>query len=240
MDDILTMWSTSLATHQKTFQALAERVSAWDRRLTENSSQISALYGRCFQAEHDCKEVERQLGLVERGQAELDGMLERYEGEVDRMLEGAGLGDGGMGVGGVDAERERTYVYLAFLTTVSAVLTRRCRYKSAEQCAGRLTEMSHSLTEMIEEINAASSRLSSGGNSGGGVAALADDPLSEIVRVLNGHLAQLQMVDQGASALAAKVQEAQHDASELRRGSVLNGEAERWVNDFGRSYLGRR
>lgn len=221
MDDILTMWSTSLATHQKTFQSLAERVSAWDRRLTQNSSQISALYGRCFQAEHDCKEVERQLALVERGQSELDGLLERYEAEVDRMLEGAGLGDGGIGVGGADAERERTY-------------------KSAEQCASRLTEMSHSLTEMIEEINGASSRLSTGGTVGGGGSAPTEDPLSEIVRVLNGHLAQLQMVDQEASALAAKVQEAQREASELRRGGVLNGEAERWVNDFGRSYLGRR
>ena len=80
--------------------------------LVENSGKISTLYGRCFQAERDCSEVERQLNGVEQGQIELEALLNRYEGEVDGMMVGAGLGDGGLGVGGVDGERERTYVCL--------------------------------------------------------------------------------------------------------------------------------
>ena len=106
MDEILTMWSTSLATHQKTFMNLASQTSEWDRTLVENSSAISSLYGRCFQAERDCTEVERQLSMVEHGQAELEQILERYEAELDRLIETTDMSADG--IGGVDAERERT------------------------------------------------------------------------------------------------------------------------------------
>ena len=82
----------------------------WDRQLVENSGKITTLYSRCFQAERDCAEVERQLSTVEHSQAELEAMLDRYEGEVDRLMENVGMGEGGTGIAGVDAERERTYV----------------------------------------------------------------------------------------------------------------------------------
>lgn len=106
MDEILTTWSTSLASHQKNFASLAGTVSKWDRMLVENSTAISSLYGRCFQAERDCTEVERQLTSVERGQDELEALLEKYEGEVDKMVDNADMN--GDGLGGVDAEREKT------------------------------------------------------------------------------------------------------------------------------------
>ena len=108
MDEILTTWSTSLATHQKTFAALASQVSEWDRALVENSSAISSLYGRCFQAERDCTEVERQVSIVEHGQMELEHLLDRYESDVDKLIEGTDMTTDGLG--GVDAEREKTYV----------------------------------------------------------------------------------------------------------------------------------
>ncbi|KAK3672751.1 FG-nucleoporin nsp1 [Recurvomyces mirabilis] len=226
MDEILTMWSTSLATHQKTFQQLAQRVSTWDRQLVENSSKISALYGRCFQAERDCSEVERQLGNVEHGQVELEALLDRYEGEVDRMMEGSGFGEGGGGgggPGGVDRERERTY-------------------KTAESCSNRLTDMHHSLTSMIEEINVSSSSLSAanGGRSTSRNHQDNKDPLADIVTILNGHLSQLQAIDQGAAMLQGKVQLAQREARGLSERSGLGGGRGEWVEGFGRSYLGRR
>ncbi|KAK4555890.1 FG-nucleoporin nsp1 [Recurvomyces mirabilis] len=225
MDEILTMWSTSLATHQKTFQQLAQRVSVWDRQLVENSSKISALYGRCFQAERDCSEVERQLGNVEHGQVELEALLDRYEGEVDRMMEGSGFGNGsgGGGAGGVDGERERTY-------------------KTAESCSNRLTEMHHSLTSMIEEINVSSSSLSAanGGSSSSRNQPGNKDPLADIVTILNGHLSQLQAIDQGAAALQGKVLQAQREARGLSERSGIGGGRGEWVEGFGRSYLGRR
>lgn len=182
-----------------------------------NSTKISALYGRVFQAERDASEVERQLGRVENEQADLEAVLERAETEVDALMEAANLsGDGGLG--GVDGERERTY-------------------KAAENCDARLTQMGQSLTEMIEEINAAATSVApaaTGGQQG-------DDPLAEIVRVLNGHLAQLQAIDQGAAELRGRVGVAQREARSLGAGEGRGAPgANRFVEDFGRSYLGGR
>lgn len=75
--------------------------------LVENSDKISKLYSRTFQAERDTAEVERQLATVEGQQDELSHWLDHYERVLDDMAAKAG------GVeSGVDAERERTYVYL--------------------------------------------------------------------------------------------------------------------------------
>ena len=231
MDEILTTWSTSLASHQKTFASLASTVSKWDRMLVENSTAISSLYGRCFQAERDCTEVERQVSVVERGQNELEALLDKYEGEVDKMMESADLGVDGLS--GVDAEREKTYVITTDQTICERETDNIRRYKAAESCSARLTDMSHSLTSMIDEINAASAKL----NSNSQQQAKQDDPLAQIVRVLNGHLAQLQQIDSGAAALQKRVETAQKEARVLEGNRGIGGGA--WVEDFGRSY-GRR
>nr|POE69070.1 nucleoporin nsp1 [Quercus suber] len=75
--------------------------------------------------------------------------------------------------------------------------------------------MSHSLTDMIDEINRASTQLSSNNPTSKSSASRGDDPLTQIVRVLNGHLAQLQTIDAGAATLQGKVTAAQHDARSL-------------------------
>lgn len=128
-------------------------------------------------------------------------------------------------------------------------LTFRCRYKTAEACTTRLTEMQHSLTSMIDELNSSSTKLSS--TTASQQQQNASDPLADIVRVLNSHLAQLQTIDDGASALQGKVTLAQRDARQLggslggagvtggASGSYGGGDAGGWVEGFGRSYLGR-
>jgi nuclear pore complex protein Nup62 len=208
LDEILTSWSTSLATHQSRFAKLATQVGTWDRELTTNSTSISKLYSRCFQAERDVAEVERQLSTVEQGQRELEARLDKYEADVDGLLEQAGLSDSG----GVDREREITY-------------------KAAETCSDRLMEMNQSLSAMIEGINDASSKLSSSSAASGKAAKDAgEDPLMQIVRVLNSHLAQLQVIDAGAIDLSKRVESAHVDVgvagSRLgasMRGSTMSG-----------------
>ncbi|KAF2219489.1 Nsp1-like C-terminal region-domain-containing protein [Elsinoe ampelina] len=208
LDEILTLWTTSLTTHQKSFGNMATRISAWDRQLVENSDKISKLYARTFQAERDTAEVERQLTSVEGEQQELERYLDQYEKTVDELIARSG------GVeGGIDAERERTY-------------------RIAERCSSRLTSMSHDLTSMIEEINAASANVRQSNKS-----ANASDPLTQIVKVLNGHLSQLQLIDQGASQLQQKVTAAQREARAIGRNGALGNDE---VDAFARSYLGRR
>ena len=64
-----------------------------------------------------------------------------------------------------------------------------------------------------------------------------DDPLRQIVSILNSHLSQLQTIGTGAQALQEKVGAAQNDVRNLGSQGLNGGD---WVNDFGRSYLGRR
>jgi len=92
--------------------------------------------------------------------------------------------------------------------------------------------MSHDLTSMIDEINNASTNLRQSNKS-----ANTQDPLSQIVRVLNGHLAQLQQIDSGASQLQQKVTAAQREVRSLGRNGALGNDE---VDSFARSYLGRR
>ena len=89
---------------------------------------------------------------------------------------------------------------------------------------------------MIEEINVASGKLSSN-NAGAASGQRQDDPLAQIVRVLNGHLQQLQSIDSGAADLGRKVEQAQREARSLERGQGIRDQG--WVEGFGRSYLGR-
>ena len=90
--------------------------------------------------------------------------------------------------------------------------------------------MSHDLTTMIEEINNASTNLRQTNKS-----ANTQDPLSQIVRVLNGHLAQLQQIDAGAASLQQKVSAAQREVRGLGRNGGVGDE----IDLFGRSFLGR-
>lgn len=84
---------------------------------------------------------------------------------------------------------------------------------------------------MIEEINDASSNLSKHTKS--------DDPLTQVVRVLNGHLTQLQQIDQGAARLQLKVKEAQRVGQSIRPSNGLNGPSSDAAEAFYRSFMGR-
>ncbi len=62
--------------------------------------------------------------------------------------------------------------------------------------------------------------------------------LSQIVRVLNGHLSQLQWIDTNAAALQAKVAAAQKERNSIS--SHYGGPEQENVESFYRSYMGRR
>jgi nuclear pore complex protein Nup62 len=71
--------------------------------------------------------------------------------------------------------------------------------------------------------------------------------ISQIVRILNSHLSQLQTIDQGTAELQAKVSAAQKAGQSM--GGRLGGYGQSGpnigvggsaVDDFYRSYMGRR
>lgn len=189
-------------------------MATWDQILVENMAKISKLYVATATAEKQTSSVEMQLTAVENQQDELSSWLDRYEKEVDDMM-GKGIGGDGA-LQGVDQERERTY-------------------KLAEKLSDRLEDMGKDLTTMIEDINTASASLSKQTKS--------DEPISQIVRILNSHLTQLQAIDQGTSVLQAKIataQKAGRDLSGYGNGYGGAGNQAGAVDDFYRSFMGRR
>jgi nuclear pore complex protein Nup62 len=84
---------------------------------------------------------------------------------------------------------------------------------------------------MIEEINSTSQTLSKTGKP--------DDPLTKVVRVLNTQLAQLQLIDSGASQLQDKIAKAQRESQRVGTNG-WNGLGSDSVNDFYKSMRGGR
>jgi nuclear pore complex protein Nup62 len=82
---------------------------------------------------------------------------------------------------------------------------------------------------MIVEINGVSADLSN---------TKSDDPLSQVVRVLNSHLSQLQQIDMGAARLQQKIDAAQKEgqwSGKNGHGALGSDNTE----SFMRSYLRR-
>ncbi|KAI1612378.1 Nsp1-like C-terminal region-domain-containing protein [Exophiala viscosa] len=212
MDEILTRWATDMSRYSKEFKEQAETIARWDQLIVDNSSKIDKLYVRTRTCERQTMSVDMQLAAVENQQTELESWLTKYENDVDDMLAKDNANPSELG--GPDQERERTY-------------------KLAEKLGERLEEMERDLGSMVEEVNAANTSLSKNGK--------ADEPITQIVKILNSHLMQLQVIDQGTVALQEKVAAAQKSASSLGylNGST-NGHNGAAVQDFYRSYMGRR
>lgn len=111
--------------------------------------------------------------------------------------------------------------------------------------------MGKDLTGMITEINDASSKLSKNSKTDDPVSFDGDSmqisfaytnslQLSQVVRVLNSHLAQLQQIDQGAAALQAKVTAAQKAGQSIGPSNGHAGPSSDSADGFYRSYMGRR
>ncbi|KAI6779608.1 nuclear pore protein NSP1 [Emericellopsis cladophorae] len=209
MEDIVTRWANDLNKYKKEFKEQATTVSSWDRQLVDNGEKIQKLYLDTYEAERASHEIERQLAAVESQQDELEKWLDHYEGDVQDMFSKQ-VGPGEQ-LGGPDQERERTY-------------------KLAEKLTQQLDEKSRDLTKMVTEINDISGTLNKSSKP--------EDPLSQIVRVLNGHLTQLQWIDENASSLQSKVASAQKSTSNMgNHYGVGDSDA---AESFYRSYMGRR
>lgn len=230
MEEIINRWATDLIQYQKEFQGQAEKVAAWDKLLVDNGDKIQKLYAKTYEAERASSEVERQLSAVESQQDELNGWLDRYEREVDQML--ARQVGPGESLQGPDQERERTYVSHRRPPVVRRPANVWIRYQLAETLSDRLDDMGKDLKNMIDQLNTASSTISKSNQP-------VDDPLSQIVKILNSHLSSLQWIDQHASALQAKIAAAQQSGQALAThgSSTLGDDA---ADDFYRSFTARR
>ncbi|EJD01180.1 uncharacterized protein FOMMEDRAFT_147787 [Fomitiporia mediterranea MF3/22] len=201
IEEIVNKWSSELETHVREFNRLAGEIAVWDRSLVDNGNTIAALFQHVLMAEREQSDIEQSLKLVEDQQKELGATLEVYEKAAGEIFEGQGGGLRALDVGPADAERDKHYTLAADLNS-------------------NLDDLSRSLMQMIESVNALSESPDGTIGGEGEVAKVKDEaPLEQIAQILSKHLESLQWIDGAVREVDSKVTEVER----LVRDASANG-----------------
>lgn len=157
--------------------------------------------------------IEQSLDYVESQQNELSSVLESYEKLISDMLGPApsaassmpprsNSARGGFAGDGQNADEAREKAY-----------------RLAESLNAQLNDMSHSLGEIINEVNSLSS---AGGVSTGTGDGEDEDPVAQITAILNGHMQSLAWVERTSDEVAAKVADMENRVSGARQHLGIN------------------
>ncbi|KAF5333439.1 hypothetical protein D9611_002404 [Ephemerocybe angulata] len=188
IEEIVNRWTSDLETHVKDFSKFAGEVAVWDRALIENGNNLAALYSHVLAAERQQNEIDQTLDHVEQQQKELLSTLDAYEKVSQDILGGQGGSLRSLDTGPADTERDKNYMLATDLHT-------------------NLDDLSASLTQMIDSVNALSTSQKPA-NDG------AEDPMAQISQVLSSHLESLQWIDTAARELDGKVNEVERRVKE--------------------------
>ncbi|KAF8897410.1 Nsp1-like C-terminal region-domain-containing protein [Infundibulicybe gibba] len=183
IEEIVNKWSAELDTHVREFSRFAGEVAVWDRALIENGKNLGALYSHVLAAEREQTDIDQSLDHIEQQQKDLSSTLDAYEKATEEILGGQGGGLRALDTGPADTERDKNYMLATDLHT-------------------HLDDLSGSLTQMIDSVNA----LTSTSNSTDGQDA-GDDPMAQIAQILSSHLESLQWIDAAVHEVEGKVTE---------------------------------
>ncbi|KAG6817209.1 hypothetical protein H0H87_011567 [Tephrocybe sp. NHM501043] len=186
IEEIVNKWSTDLETHVREFNKFAGEVAVWDRALIENSNTLSTLYGHVEAAERDQSEIDQSLDHIEQQQTELASTLVAYEKVAQEILGSQG-GMRALDTGPADTERDKNYMLATDLHT-------------------HLDDLSGSLTQMIDSVNALS--LPSIDSTP------TEDPMAQIAQILSSHLESLQWIDGAVQDVEGKITEVEQRVKE--------------------------
>ncbi|KAJ7368160.1 Nsp1-like C-terminal region-domain-containing protein [Mycena albidolilacea] len=179
IEEIVNKWSSELETHVREFNKFAGEVAVWDRALIENGNNLAALYSHVLAAEREQNDIDQSLDHIEQQQKDLGSTLDAYEKATQEVFGHSGSLRA-LDTGPADTERDKNYMLATDLHT-------------------QLDDLSGSLTQMIESVNALS--LPSGPETAG------DDPMGQIAQILGSHLESLQWIDGAVREVETKVTE---------------------------------
>ncbi|KAJ7086763.1 Nsp1-like C-terminal region-domain-containing protein [Mycena epipterygia] len=180
IEEIVNKWSSELETHVREFNKFAGEVAVWDRALIENGNNLAALYSHVLAAEREQNDIDQSLDHIEQQQKDLSSTLDAYEKATQEVFGGHGGNLRALDTGPADTERDKNYMLATDLHT-------------------QLDDLSGSLTQMIESVNALS--LPSGPE------VSSDDPMAQIAQILGSHLESLQWIDGAVREVEGKVTE---------------------------------
>ncbi|KAI0959992.1 hypothetical protein AcW1_004649 [Taiwanofungus camphoratus] len=184
IEEIVNKWSTELEAHVREFNKFAGEVAVWDRALIENGNNLAALYAHVLAAEQEQNDIDQSLDHIEQQQKDLAATLEAYEKSTDEILGGQGSNLRALDTGPADTERDKNYML-------------------ATELHGHLDDLSGSLTQMIDAVNALS--LPSVGSANGMPQDGGEDAMSQIAQILNSHLESLMWIDGAVREVEGKI-----------------------------------
>lgn len=175
MHEIVSKWASDLDKYQKKFLDQAEQVSKWDRILIDNGDKVSKLYVNTIEAERTQEHLDQSLLYIESHQNQLAAMLDQYEHHINEIYESQFMDSDSMQP--ADVEREQAYAIVSKLTE-------------------QLDSMEVKLSNMVNDLNKA----------GTGFSKLEQDStFSNILQILNSHLATLSWIESSTTKLNEKV-----------------------------------
>ncbi|CCX31220.1 Similar to Nuclear pore glycoprotein p62; acc. no. Q63850, partial [Pyronema omphalodes CBS 100304] len=180
MEEIINRWTADLEKYKGEFLTQADEIKKWDTVLISNGDKLVNLLSETTEAEKTQARMDTVLQQLENEQEELGTALDYYESQIKDFFEAQFGSTDGMQP--ADQEREKTY-------------------SLAEKLNEILIGMEGDLGEMIKAINKAGATINKTSN--------ADDPLSQIVKILNDHLSSLQWIDTHTTSVAEKIHDAQ-------------------------------
>lgn len=206
IEEIVNKWSSDLEAQVKEFSKFATEVAVWDRALIENGNSLAALMNEMLVAEREQADIDQALDHIEQQQKELMAALELYEKTAEESLNTQSGNIRALDTGPADAERDRNYMLATDLHT-------------------HLDDLSGSLTQMIEAVNALSigpgSQQEGANGASGGPSGLNEDPMNQIGQILSSHLESLQWIDGSVKELESSVSEVEKRVREA--GLSVNG-----------------
>lgn len=182
IEEIVNKWSTEFETQVREFNKFASEVAVWDRSLIENGNNLAALYATVLAAEREQNDVDQSLDHIEQQQKELSSALGAYEKATEEILGGQGGSLRALDTGPADTERDKNYML-------------------ANELHGHLDDLSGSLTQMIDAVNALSTQPADDAKDS------SENPMGQIAQILSSHLDSLQWIDGAVREVESKVTE---------------------------------
>ncbi|KAH0840061.1 hypothetical protein J3R83DRAFT_1028 [Lanmaoa asiatica] len=183
IEEIVNKWTADLDSHVREFNKFAGEVAVWDRALMENGNNLAAIYCHVLAVEREQSDIEQALDHIEQQQKDLVSTLDAYERSVGEVLGGQGGSLRALDTGPADTERDKNFVL-------------------ATELHSHLDDLSGSLTQMIDSVNALSLAPSPNGSSQG-----SEDPMVQISQILSSHLESLQWIDGAVREVEGNVNE---------------------------------
>lgn len=182
IEEIVNKWSSELEVHVREFNKFAGEVAVWDRALMENGNNLATLFTHVQAVEREQNDIDQALDHIEQQQKDLSATLDAYERSAEELFGESGTLRA-LDTGPADTERDKNYML-------------------ATELHAHLDDLSGSLTQMIDSVNALS--LIPNGSQG---AVGNDDPMMQISQILSSHLDSLQWIDGAVREVEGKVNE---------------------------------